>query len=211
MDSGARKQRSITILQSHQVPSIAHLPPIEAISGAAIRPGPEIAHRAMCLSIVAELALCGRGTGAASRMRLWAIEDKLTPAEAAFLASDPPSEHDRIRMTWRYEALVPLMWAIGLIAELPFPSDTFDPGPMIDFWRTVGKDYWRGAEARPAAEILDEADLIHRLHWAVREAEISGDPPPGRLVPGVVTERHHALSWLVGHGGQPWDEVSTDG
>ncbi|HWI62567.1 MAG TPA: DUF4272 domain-containing protein [Symbiobacteriaceae bacterium] len=30
----------------------------------------------------------------------------------------------------------------------------------------------QGAELRPVSEILDEADLIYRIHWAVRENQL---------------------------------------
>ena len=204
-DGNARKRRSIAILEANGVTDIAD-PIAAAVDGRQIRSGEEIARRAMCLSVVSELALCGGGTGARNRLAVWELESGLTAREAAFLSAGPPSEHERIRMTWRYEALVPLMWAIGLIAALPFPRDTFDPRLLLDFWRTVGRTYWRGAETRDAAEILDETDLIHRLEAAVREAERRGDPAPAGLIAGVVAERRHALDWLTGDG--PWDDVS---
>jgi hypothetical protein len=63
---------------------------------------------------------------------------------------------------------------------------------------------------RGKMEILDEADLIYRYHWATRGAELKGKSPPAGLDPGVVYERHYALNWLIGYMGQEWDDVSTD-
>jgi hypothetical protein len=33
--------------------------------------------------------------------------------------------------------------------------------------------------------------------------------PPAALEPGVITERHYALSWLVRDGAAEWDDVQT--
>jgi len=66
------------------------------------------------------------------------------------------------------------------------------------------------ANLRPIGEILDEADLIYRYHWAVKNARSKGEPPPANLDKGVVLERHHALNWLIGYMDQEWDDISTD-
>jgi hypothetical protein len=66
------------------------------------------------------------------------------------------------------------------------------------------------AKLRPFAQVLDQADLIYRYHWAVVDARIKNKPSPAGLEPGVVQERHHALNWLLGYMHQDWDEVSTD-
>ena len=57
---------------------------------------------------------------------------------------------------------------------------------------------------------MDQADLIYRMHWALRQAQIEGEAPPAGMVWDVVFERHYALNWLIGYMDQPWDEVSTD-
>ena len=61
-------------------------------------------------------------------------------------------------------------------------------------------------------QILDEADLIYRLHWAVRHADLNGRPIPLPLNRDMVMERHHALNWLIVPREEPypWDEIPTD-
>ena len=66
------------------------------------------------------------------------------------------------------------------------------------------------AELRPIADILDQADLIYRYHWAVRDARIKGRQAPAALDHDVTEERHYALNWLIGYHAQAWDDVSTD-
>ena len=64
------------------------------------------------------------------------------------------------------------------------------------------------ARLRSRKELLDQADLIYRLHWACVDARVMGMPAPGGLEEGVVMERHRALFWLAGCDDMClWDEV----
>ena len=64
------------------------------------------------------------------------------------------------------------------------------------------------AKLRPRAELLDQADLIYRLHWACVDARVMGLPAPQELEEGVVMERHRALFWLAGCDKMcPWDDI----
>jgi hypothetical protein len=66
------------------------------------------------------------------------------------------------------------------------------------------------AKLRDFSQILDQADLIYRYHWAVVDARVKQKPAPAGLEKGVVMERHYALNWLIGYMNQAWDDVSTD-
>ena len=66
------------------------------------------------------------------------------------------------------------------------------------------------SDLRPLTEILDEADLVYRCHWAVKEAYARGEQPPAGLDRGVVIERHIALNWLRTYHSQSWDNVTPD-
>ena len=64
------------------------------------------------------------------------------------------------------------------------------------------------ARLRPRKELLEQADLIYRLHWACVDARVMGMPAPQGLEEGVVMERHRALFWLAGCDNMcPWDDV----
>ena len=57
-------------------------------------------------------------------------------------------------------------------------------------------------------ELLDQADLIYRLHWACVDARVMNMPAPQALEEGVVMERHRALFWLAGVDEMcGWDDV----
>jgi hypothetical protein len=137
--------------------------------------------------------------------------DALTPKERSFFYDSKPDNYDRIRFTWRYESCWVLLWALGYIDELGIPTDTCDVAKAIGFMSgRSGQQFIDKARPKCKKEILDMADLIYRYHWVVRDAYINKKEIPGNLNRDVVTERHYALNWLIGHMDQEWDDISTD-
>ena len=64
------------------------------------------------------------------------------------------------------------------------------------------------ARLRSRKELLEQADLIYRLHWACVDARVMNMPAPLGLESGVVMERLHALFWLAGCDDMcGWDDV----
>ena len=64
------------------------------------------------------------------------------------------------------------------------------------------------ARRRPRKELLDQADLIYRMHLACVDARVMNMPAPQGLEEGVVMERHRALFWLAGCDNMcPWADV----
>nr|WP_198287835.1 MULTISPECIES: DUF4272 domain-containing protein [Bradyrhizobium] len=91
----------------------------------------------------------------------------------AFVLDKSPSQHDRIQFTWRHEAAWTLLWAMGFVAQLGKPAQICDvgfaAGTMAE--RTTSQ-FIEDSELRPIADILDQADLVYRYHWTVRNARI---------------------------------------
>jgi Domain of unknown function (DUF4272) len=204
-----RKHRSESILRAEGVPFISHLPAIETTAEALRRSKEEVALRTLCVALVA-----AKGSGLDEEivervLKSFELGPHLTPRELAFVLDNSPSQHDRIQFSWRHEAAWALLWALGFVAHLGKPAQMCD----VDFIGSTVSGRTRSqfiddAELRPIADILDQADLIYRYHWAVRDAQIKGRQIPAALHPGVTDERHHALNWLI--LGQAWDDVSTD-
>jgi hypothetical protein len=207
-----RRLRSEAILQAEGVPFLAALPCIEPAAEALKRPKDEVALRTLCLLIVA-----AKGEGLKQEtvehvLETYELRPHLTPKERAFVLDSAPSQHDRIQFTWRYEAAWALLWALGFVAQLGKPAQICDVKFAVRTMtqRTTSK-FIEDAELRPIASILDQADLIYRYHWAVRDAHLKGQPMPAALDPGVTAERHYAFNWLIGFWkDQAWDNITTD-
>ena len=204
-----RKFRSETILRAEGIPFFAQLPVIETTAEALKRPKEEVALRTLCLLFVAAKGEGLRQEVVEGVLESYELRPHLTPKELGFVLDNSPSQHDRIQFTWRHEAAWTLLWALGFVAQLGKPSQICD----VEFaartmTETTTSQFIENSELRPIAEILDQADLIYRYHWAVRNARIKGQQIPAALDPAVTQERHYALNWLV--LAQAWDHVTTD-
>jgi hypothetical protein len=206
-----RKTRSIQLLRDEGVPVLENLPVIEDSTAAKKRTAEEIVHRsiAVCLAAV-------KGEGLEQDVieqlvKQYGAEKYFTPEEAAFIKDTTPSQMDRIKFSWRYECLWVLWWSLGYIDKLDRPEGICDVTKAVSFLK--GHDaaqLIREAKLRPLTEILDEADMIYRYHWATTDARVNGKEAPAKLERGVVQERHYVLNWLIGYLDQEWDEISTD-
>lgn len=206
-----RKFRSETRLRAEGVPFFAMLPVIETAAEALIRTKEEIALRTLCVALVA-----AKGEGLAQDivenvLDVHELRPHLTPRETVFVFDQSPSQDDRLQFSWKHEAVWTLLWALGFVEQLGKPTEICD----VEFAaRTVTErtthQFIEDSRLRPIADILDQADLIYRYHWAVTNARVKGQQIPAGLNPGVTYERHYALNWLIGYNEQAWDDITTD-
>ena len=212
-----RKQVSIAILQEHGVPYIDWLPVIEDASEAHVRSAEEIARRAIACLITIQAAFDrynGEYTPSVADkyqhiLARYKLNDALTAEENA-IYNGAGGEAEITKMTWKYEAYWTLLWELGIIPELDYPAHTidceaacqavFDHQDFASFMTTV--------RLRPIEDILDQADLIYRYHWATRDAYLNGREAPAGLDDDVIVERHAALNWLIGVD-DDWDNPDT--
>lgn len=152
--------------------------------------------------------------------------EAVSPVEWAFLRDAEPDEGTRAGLEWRLEGIWVLLWALGRVESLDWPSGMCDVPRLAALVRPYegDTDLARGAELHPKSEILDAQDLTMRIYWAIRNEWLAGRPIPEgldwssgeRRVPapecaavGVVEQRHHTLNWLVRFFDAGWDEVDT--
>jgi len=208
-DQLLRKQWAETVLEEQGVPINRHLPCIEGEAQARIPSVSAVAERLQALCIV---AVKGHGRAQAEVDSIIAarnIGPLLTPKERAFIDDPAPSEHERIQFVWRYEAAWVLFWALNFApGPLTYPDGICDVDLLLDTVRDTPDLRVHGLQS--SNNILNEADMIYRYHWAVRDAQINGEDIPADLNASVVLERHYALNWLVGYMGADWDDISTD-
>ena len=132
----------------------------------------------------------------------------LTTKEEAFLSVEEPTQQNLLNALWRYECVPVLLWALGLMDQLEFPHQVCDVPAITDL--VLGADLntlESEGQLRPVSELLDEVDLMYRLHWAIRDRELNNQEPISGVEPGVVMERRNALEWLVDTA-TAWDDRS---
>ncbi|MEP1519455.1 DUF4272 domain-containing protein [Ascidiaceihabitans sp.] len=211
--AATRKENSISRLLDHSVPYIDHLPEIDSEEDSLRRSKEEVGLRIICLALVSM-----KGAGAADHFVHAGIEhydvgSALSPLERSFLFDANATDHEKLQASWRTEAAHVLLWSVGLEASLSFPTTPCDWNALWELFHVGNREaFLKSLELRPQAELLDEADFIYRIHWAVREAGLRQTPMPSNLDAGVVMERHYALNWLTTHvlDDFGWDEVSTN-
>lgn len=209
-DQAKRKDKSELKLQERLVPINQFLPMIESEAEVSIRSAAEIEGRLLALSAVAGIATDDNRKAVEAFANDKGAKVHFTANEAAFFANPNPEMHDRIQFSWQYECAWVLLWALKLCDEpLSYPEEPCNVTKLIEVVCTTENLTLNGVRSKE--EILNEADLIYRYHWAVRDADLNGREAPSGLHGGVVMERHKALNWLTRYNDNAdWEEVTTD-
>jgi Domain of unknown function (DUF4272) len=222
-----RAARSFDALRQRAVPVYSGPLFVEDENEVKIQPASEVARRVLVLWAIelrAEGMPQAEAVGPIERLDLWI---SVSPSEKAFLQNENPSPDECQQLVWRLESIWVLMWALGYIEELDWPSGMCDVPKLAGLVSPHEDDpgFITSARLRPTSEILDAQDLIMRIHWAIRDAYLLGGMIPEDLhwseqseyVPvtmsaavGVVEQRHYTLNWLVNFlEPEDWDHVDT--
>jgi Domain of unknown function (DUF4272) len=223
-----RAHRSISILRSRAVPMLENPLLYSSDEGMVkLRSGPEIAIRALVLWAVvlrAEGMPQDETLALMDTAKLW---EGASPDEIDFLQDDHPDSGQCERLVWRLESIWVLLWAIGSIPDLEWPSRMCDVPRIVKLLKPAESDpeFIRNVTTRGMSEIMDAQDLTMRIHWAIRDAAINH----GGFLPndfdwsqdyelahvtncpgvGVVQQRHKTLNWLMRFDDSDWDLVAT--
>lgn len=207
--SEKRKQKSIKILKEHGIPYIDHLPVIE--SDTTLYTKEAICDRAACLSLVAAYAEGVEKELLMQKAEEYTILDKFSSEEKEFFEMTEISDAVKAKFLWRYEALWVLLWSLGYVETLELPIGICDVPFAVKLIVTQNREQFvSNAKLRTQDEILDQVDLVFRLHWATTEARLKGLEMPASLNNDTVYERHYALNWLIKTDNADWDRVSTN-
>ena len=217
-DALERRARTLAALSGFIPKPPAGMPPALGTGEYAPRPASEVLQRALALACV---AVQGESIGAGQGSLLTQLRERnpvgfaaLSPKEAAFIKAAEPDREVAVAMSWRYEALNVLAWALSLDGTELGPADRVVDAATLSRTMLEAAHYDAlpgSVSLRPAGEILDALDLAWRQHWIVRQARQNGAEPAG-LAGGVVMERHFALNWLTGFHNPPdtpWDDTDT--
>ena len=221
-----RASRSFAELQVRYVPAFQGPLFVDDEEEATIRSAQDIARRIMVLWAVDMKAEGVEQAQATRHLTELDIHDVVSPEERNFLDDPEPDPGYCQSLVWQLESIWVLLWAIGHIDKLDWPSGMCNTKVMVPLLKEneLKPEFISNAKVRVASEILDQQDLIMRIHWAIRDAYINGRPLPSNLnwaqpddwapanasaAVGVVEQRHHSLNWLVNFMDAEWDEVDT--
>ncbi len=163
--------------------------------------------------------------GLIEKLDLW---DAVSPEEKQFLEDENPDPDQAQQLVWRLESIWVLLWSLGYIDDLDWPSGMCDVAKLVEIMKLheSSPEFISGAKLRSESEILDAQDMTMRIHWAIRDAYFNHD----EMVPadldwssgsekvriesspavGVVEQRHYVLNWLVNFlDPVDWDHVDT--
>lgn len=207
-----RKERSEKILSSKGILINSHLPYSAPPEEMVLKSKQAIIERAYALALIA-----AKGEGVPQeqleRVKQTLPVTGLSPQENYIYEKAELAPQEQTNAIWRYESLNVLMWVLGFLDSLAYPSQICDVPVIVDHILNQSRqDFEARATVRSKEEILDETDLVYRMHWACVQARLKGQEPGGELNPSVIYERHYALNWLCAHrdDNTQWDDVTTD-
>jgi hypothetical protein len=187
------------------------LPTTVADEEALLMPPADVARRAIVLMAVAMRAEGFAQPKVVKFLQQRGVIQAVSPEEHTFLNAAQPEEAQKRHLTWRFESLWTLLWALGHLESLGRAGSQCDAKRAARLINEAPSAKFVGqAKLRPVAEILDELDFYYRAHWHVRRVELGERPPVEDLDRDVVSERHYALNWLTNYRYQEWDQVTTD-
>ena len=205
-----RKAKSEVILESCGIRINKNLPCVRSTEEVVLRSDKEVIDRTYALLIIA-----AKGEGVSQDHLIKTVEakgiDSFSPKESVIYNAKLLNDQERAYATWRYEGLYVLLWALGQMDELKYPSEICDVQTIVGkILKPSRNDFASSSHLRSESEILDELDKTYRMNWACVDARIKDQAVSGNLNPSVVYERHYSLNWLTKYQNQDWDEVETN-
>ncbi len=190
------------------------LPAIESNEEVQLRSADALLSRLMALWAVVGAASSAHDTRYRDYIRHHKIESWLSAQEHEFLFSDAPTAADSALFASRAESLFFLAWCAGLVEEIDSASDASDIQTIMSLFPQSLEAPVKLRDAiqmRSKNQILSWADLLYRLHWAVRHANLIGKPAPANLNGNLVQQWHQAVNWMIRYEEEDdWDQVGTD-
>jgi hypothetical protein len=147
-------------------------------------------------------------------LRSQSIDQYLSQTERAIVFGGTPDLLNKPGLLAVREALFFLAWSLGLVDTLKVSARASSSQKMNEVMQGSFSrfDEVRGkVRFRSKAVILDWSDLLYRLHWAMRHAQLTqrAYPPNVNLV--AVQQWHKAVNWLCRYDDEDdWDRVSTE-
>lgn len=208
-----RKKQTEKYLKSLNIPFIDHLPLIEEESEVKIRTAQEIAERILVLVYLAFVSeVPDEKENVIDFLKTNSLWDKASPDERELFQKGELTDQETANISWRSEGVWLLLWTINKVDKLELPTVQVEIPEIVSKlpeFLTDPNEFIKNAYVRPTTEILDQSDLIYRLHWVTRNSDLNNQPMPANLDLSIITERHYAINWVTFYADE-WDEISTD-
>lgn len=208
-----RKKQTEKYLKSLNIPFIDHLPLIEEESEVKIRTAQEIAERILVLVYLAYVSeVPDERENVIDFLKTNSLWDKVSPDEKELFQKEELTDQEAANISWRSEGVWLLLWTINKVDKLELPTEQVEIPEIVSRlpeFLTDPTEFIKNANVIPTTEILDQSDLIYRLHWATRNANLNNQPMPANLDLSIIMERHYAINWVTFYA-EEWDEISTD-
>lgn len=144
----------------------------------------------------------------------------LSPQESGFLSQTSASAEQTQPFRERLHAFHFLCWCAGLLDKIDLGNKPINSAMLLRYFPTISASGQLSESATPLSNviklrrkdvIMDWSDLLYRLHWAVRHAQLNDKPSPGNIDSVMVREWHQAVNWMCCYDDEPeWDKVSTE-
>ena len=211
MTSSERKEKTETLLKSLNIPFIDNLPLIEEENEVKLRTPIEIAKRILVLTYLCYVAEVPKDNMSVinflKQQDLWECVSR----DEKQLFQKELTDLDLIDVSWRSEAIWILLWTINKVNDLELPIEEIIISDILDLlpdFKVDTKEFINTATIRTVSEILDQSDLIYRLHWATRNSVLGMLNAPN-INSDIVSERHYAINWVTCQE-ENWDDITTD-
>ncbi len=130
---------------------------------------------------------------------LW---EKVSAAEKILFEKPSFTEEDLDAIAWRAESIWVLLWCINKVDLLTIPTEEVDIDalfPLLPPFMEDPTEYMETVRVRSVSEILNEADFIFRLNWALSQNPLEG------LHARIAFERYFAINWVTSTR-KEWDQ-----
>jgi len=204
-----RKQHTEKLLEALGIRLRDELPPWEEEDNIKLRTPREIAQRILILSylncIATDSNLLEPVISFLRQENLW---EHVSEEEKKLFDKTQLADDEIATIQWRGEAIWTLLWVIKRVDHLDLSLTEVNTSDVIErlpAFMQSPSDFINTTTMRSVSEILDQSDLVFRLNWAARQAQLDGsDDIPFNT--SVAYERYFAINWVTCMRAQ-WDEM----
>lgn len=200
------KAKTEANLQRFSVEINPNLPTIESLDEVKPKSARDVAGRACAIAYVVGIAYGAPSDRLKSFISEFSLWDWVSPSEAALLDSPSVSDEGKNECSWLAESAQALAWALGIVDLDARAMCDDDLATKIPF-KTDPTSFIESSSLRPLPEIQEQVDFHYRLHWWLRQCQLTGSESEFNY--GAIVQRRHALDWLYGVA-DGWDEISLD-